>query len=813
MLASLADVIVRRSGLVVATVMIVAGGSSLGILRLEGRFAPEDLVASAPGERLANDHVPASFDTDDRTVAVVLTARDVLAPDVLTALHAVALRLEREPFVDRVDAITRTPLPVVVPHEERGETLEDLDAAAGGDDAPAAPPEVLDALARFAAEDPERYPLGIASLVEGIGGRLEVRPLVRGDAPAPAEVAAIGAAAESPLVRGRLVSADRTVALVLARLDRRIDDPDALRDRIDRLDRAVKSVRPPRGAETWLTGIPPLRASITKRMTEDQSILVPLTIAMSALVLFVFLRSAAGVLLPLAAAGLSTGALVGGMGLVGAPLDIVTSVVPPLLVTLGLSDGLHLVIRHRDELARSGDAGGAARRTLRAMFLPCLLTSLTTAIGFGSFVIAHGAILKRFGAIATIGIAIAFVVSIAFVPAALARAPQKAPPPRTYASLSRRVAGVVAFAARAPKVVLALAVVVVASCIVASSEVRIDTALLDSVDRDDAAYVGTRLLERKLLGVRALDVVLVSRREHGADDPAVIAALERTAAWARGQPGVLGTTSTADVLGPAISALSGGPATGHLALASAAQVRAAADLVRAGAPDADPLEPWRARDGTAVRLRVHFEDIGAERLRTLVAAIEARVARETVRLEGVRATVGGEAAIAARGLGVLAADLLGTAGVTAILVFLAMGVALRSVRMLLIAILPNLAPLAVTVAYMVLRGIPLNVTTLLLFSVTIGLAVDGTIHFLSRFREESAKGGTIEAIVARTAAGTGSAITVGALALVAGFAVLTQSSFAPVRQLGEVGAVTLAACWLADIVLLPALLVVFPPRR
>ena len=124
-------------------------------------------------------------------------------------------------------------------------------------------------------------------------------------------------------------------------------------------------------------------------------------------------------------------------------------------------------------------------------------------------------------------------------------------------------------------------------------------------------------------------------------------------------------------------------------------------------------------------------------------------------------------------------DLVGSLGLSIVLIFLTLVMLFRSVRFAAIAVPPNVLPLVTTVAWMVIRGIPLNAGTAVVFSIAVGVGVDGTIHALARFREEyELSGGRTSAIV-RTARGTGRAVVISALTLMLGFAVLLLSSFVP----------------------------------
>ncbi len=130
----------------------------------------------------------------------------------------------------------------------------------------------------------------------------------------------------------------------------------------------------------------------------------------------------------------------------------------------------------------------------------------------------------------------------------------------------------------------------------------------------------------------------------------------------------------------------------------------------------------------------------------------------------------------------------------------------RSVRLGLLSIPPNLLPLAMTLAYMVTRGIPLHAATVIVFTVTVGLLVDGATHVIARFREEKERGGTAEAVLARTMETSGRGVVLSSLTLLLGYGALLFSAFEPIRLFGELSAVAIGFALVAQLVLLPAVL-------
>jgi predicted RND superfamily exporter protein len=186
--------------------------------------------------------------------------------------------------------------------------------------------------------------------------------------------------------------------------------------------------------------------------------------------------------------------------------------------------------------------------------------------------------------------------------------------------------------------------------------------------------------------------------------------------------------------------------------------------------------------------------------------LEEEVLKELGDDETISVSFTGEAYTGSRGQAAVVTDLLGSMLVAIVVIFLLLAFFFRSIRLGLLSIPPNLIPLVATMAYMVWREIPLNVSTVIIFSISLGLAVNGTIHVLARFREEMQHGLGREAALVRAARGTGRAIVISCITLMAGFSVLLLSSFVPVRNFGELIAITIGGCLVATLIVLPPLL-------
>jgi predicted RND superfamily exporter protein len=445
------------------------------------------------------------------------------------------------------------------------------------------------------------------------------------------------------------------------------------------------------------------------------------------------------------------------------------------------------------------------------MTVACLLTSATTAVGLASNVVSTTPMLRTFGIIAASGVMISYAVKLLFLPAVLTWVAPRPPGRSRLRGLDLGIMRVTAAILRRPWLALAGASIFLVASIWGASKVRVDHALLDQFDRNDPVFETTLLLEDELEGVRPLEVYLRSPTPGRFRDPDVIGAIERVEAWAKARGEVVRTMSPSRLVREIYYMLSDDPEVRAEPFRSADVVAAIGEVLAVREPS--PLDAWMTPNGKEARVRVSVRDFGAQATLALIDDLRAELERELRPFPDVQASYLGEAYNGSRGQTAVVRDLLSSLGVAVVAIFVMLVLLFRSVRLGLISIPPNLLPLAGTAAYMTVRDIPLNAANVIIFSISIGMAVDGTIHVLQRFRQETARGLRSKAALVRAARGTGRSLLLACVTLSAGFAVLTASSFVPVRRFGELIAVTIASCILATLVLQPALLQLFGRTR
>jgi len=762
--------------IVVAGVVVALGVlAGLSALHLKSDFTLEELFTEDGKLRRAADDFRKHFGNTDNLLIVMVEAEDVLTPVPLAYLRELSDDLGERPWAARSASITNLPLP-----------------------------------RRQGPAHPASDPISQAGLMRDLAtGALRVDPVL-GNGPVTEESAEAlaKALADAPLLRGQLYSKDRSVAVLAVLLRDDFASASELEGVIEDVEAYLARHPPPTGVRVDLGGLPYMRVDLVRSVARDQTVLFPAAIVVILLLLLATFRWAPAVILPLVTVGLSAAMLVGLMRVAGEPLNIINNIIPVLIIIVGISDSIHLVNRYGEELASAPDRRAAAQATLRSLIAALFLTSFTTAVGFGSLAVSELPLLARFGVTAAIGVLIAYVVTVVFLPATLSLAPA---PRRPIAGVGRGrierwITLTTAWVLRHRWAVLGGAAAVAAGAAVLARGVDVDTAVRHQYDRDSPAYRAIELLETKLGGVRPVEISLVAEpgRFYA---PEVVNAVDRVTRWARKRNGVIAAQSYADLLHESWYFASGDPAARELPFDSEARVR---DLGAMISQAASPLGRYVTDRWDRARISVQLADIGGRATVAFVGDLRHELAAELP--DDISYAMTGEGYVASHGLNTLTRELMSSLFLALVVIFGFLILVLRSVRLGLLSVPPNLLPLLLTLAYLPVRGIPLSPSTAIIFAISIGLAVDGTIHVLARFREELASGASRDQALRAAAGGTGKAVVVSYVSIIVGFTAFQVSSFVPVRQFGELISVTIAGCLLSTLVVLPALIGIAGPR-
>jgi predicted RND superfamily exporter protein len=467
---------------------------------------------------------------------------------------------------------------------------------------------------------------------------------------------------------------------------------------------------------------------------------------------------------------------------------------------------VHVLARYQRERAAGKGAAEAVDEIEAHVFLPALLTALTTAIGFVSLLVSPIPSVRSFGLFSALGATVSFVLGAVAVPAAL-----RVLEPAGRAPGRDRIGGglgaVARFSEQHAVKILATTAALVLLGLASLPRLRVSTHDGEFFPPQHPINLAYDFIEARLGGITPLELVFESERTAGLRDPAALAAMARVQDFLDAAPETLRGVSLADWIGEAREALEG-PAARQRPLDAEAFERAAFVLE---AVAGDDLPYWVRDDWSRARLSSRTLGLDSEQNTALLARVEAAAQAAVAGVPGLRVSVTGLVPVFARMEEYLLSSQIRSFATASLAIFAVFAVLLRSVGWAVVAMVPNLVPVVLTLAWMALAGVPLDVVTVMIASITLGIVVDDTVHLLHGFQRARAEGFAPGAAMGEAIARSGHALVFTALVLSLGFATLALSEFRPTARFGELTAVTIAVALAAELLLLPALVHALAP--
>ncbi len=594
-----------------------------------------------------------------------------------------------------------------------------------------------------------------------------------------------GRAIEHPLVAGHLLSADAAKSLVIVRLSAAADASSALATTLEGVETTLARSRAEApGLALDLTGLPVLRAEASRALRRDMLIFNSLGLSLAVVLSASVARSLRSTVVACVPPFIGAVWAMGILGLCGMPVNILTSVVPSLALVVGTCDSIHFIEDMRRSIRRGIDPLVASQGALTRVGSACGLTSIVTAIGFASLAAARIEAVQTFGIAAAAGALASFAAVSLLTPliasTAFCRGLRLG---RSSRLASRTAAALTAFSVRHARPIVAVGCAATLLLALVGTRLDADNRVVDALPRNAAASRTLTQVDREFGGVMGIDVVVRWPAAIGWRDAEVTSALHDAHAVLEQSGGIERAISLATVTDT---------------LPDRARRRLDADAVR------DIVDP-EAR--TAI-IRARVGDRGSRALESVYGEIDDGLAALAAARPGWRFDLAGMSVISARNIRQLVRDLGSSLLLEVAVIGAILAIAFRSLLIGAVSLIPNVFPLAVIAALLVATGRSLDPATVIVFNVCLGLAVDDTVHVLSALRRQRRAGVSIGNAIRRAVAETGNAVILGGVVLTVGFAAVTVSSVPSLAGFGRLACAAVLAATVAELVLLPALLVV-----
>jgi predicted RND superfamily exporter protein len=555
------------------------------------------------------------------------------------------------------------------------------------------------------------------------------------------------------------------------------------------------------GIRGRITGLPAIQVEIVDSMRRDVFLFSCLGAALAVGISVVLFRRIAAALL--VASGPTVGIIwtVGTLGLIGEPINVLTNIVPVLVLVIGYTDSMHLVLHVRRLLVSGASTREAATSAVRRLGLACALTSLSTAVGFGSLYVASLDGIKTFGWCCALGSVLSFFAVITVVPL-LASTPlsRLAVADKPYSAgklLALPADWILTRILRHCRVVVAGGAVLTVGLAVVAARLEPDYTLSSDIPHSNEAYQALQHVDSTFGGVMFAYVIVEWPEQYSLRSEPFYEVLEEVHAALEASPELSNPMSVLNL----VKSL---PANGGSLAGRAGQLRYVPE---------EQLRRFVSSQERRAVVSAHMPDVGARLLKPAFRELERRLDAIMGRHAGFRVELTGSSVAVLNNIHMMIEDLWKSLATAAGVMFLIIWFGLRSLRYALVSFVPNIFPLLCTGAFIVLTGHYLEMCSVIVFSISLGIAVDDTIHFLVRFQQELESDPDPREAVRRAFRVVGLALVMTTVALVAGHGIVMVSEFPMVRLYGMLAAVTIAAALVGDLVILPAILACFIKGR
>ncbi|MDT8376113.1 MAG: MMPL family transporter [Mariprofundaceae bacterium] len=570
----------------------------------------------------------------------------------------------------------------------------------------------------------------------------------------------------------------------------------------------VKELEARGGSEQfYISGRPVIEGVFGVYMPAEMKRMQPIIMALLLLLLYLSFRTPRGVLLPIAVVLMAEIWMLGTMAALGAPIYTVTTMLPILILAIGIADAVHFLSRER-LLAHYQAYAHRKERLIEVMhelWKPMLMTSVTTGAGFLSMLASDLPPIRDFGVFAAVGIAYALLITMLLLPAALMLLPEKKQHDERRPLFSGYVEWLGRTVLRYPRRIMAFFAALLLISVAGILKLDVNASLVDQFKPGDPVRKADRMLNRHFSGTTSLDVMIDTGRENGLLEPVFLQHLIDLQQELEKDPMVGDSSSIAEFLQTMNQALhADDPAWKRVPDSSDLAAQYLLLYSFSGAPD--DFETFMTGDYRQAHIRINMKTDETKVVAALLESLKSKTDLWFPKEKGFKVEWAGTGFTVHRLSEMIIDGQVASLAVSILAIFLLCWWMFGRLLIATIAMIP--VSLAVTVNYGMMGniGIPLDIATALTGAMALGIGVDFAIHYLHRYHEESVAGRSYEESVINTNRSVGHAILFNTFVVVGGFLVLLSAALYPQMKLGALIAATMVICYLATCYLFPVLL-------
>ncbi len=570
----------------------------------------------------------------------------------------------------------------------------------------------------------------------------------------------------------------------------------------------VESFEEETNLDVRISGMPYIRTKNSQNIIGEIGVFIMAALGVTSLLFFFFFRSLRATLISMGVVIVGVMWAFGILGLLQYEITVLTALIPPLIIVIGIPNCIFLINKYQQEIKKHGNQALSLQRVIAKIGNATLMTNVTTASGFATFIVTDSKLLKEFGIVASINIIGIFILSLLIIPIIYSFLH----PPKTkhLKHLNKKwIDGFVNWTVRVVReqriAIYATSIVLLVMSIIGIYQIDISGSIIEDMPKKEQFFKDIRFFEKEFDGIMPVEIVIDTKTPKGVLKPATLKRIDRLGDVIEEIPELSKPVSVVNLVKYSKQAFYNGIPK-YYQLPTSQENSFIMDYAQKSSGNSNLLKTFVDSTGQSARITTFMKDVKTSRMEDIEARLQENIAK-IFPAERYNVYMTGSALLFLKGTKYLVKNLILSLALAIGLIALFMAYLFRSFRMIIISLIPNLLPLLITAGVMGFVGVPIKPSTILVFSIAFGISVDDTIHFLAKYRQELiANNWRIKVSVYAALKETGVSMFYTSIVLFFGFSVFIISNFGGTVALGALVSATLLFAMLANLVLLPSLL-------
>jgi uncharacterized protein len=578
---------------------------------------------------------------------------------------------------------------------------------------------------------------------------------------------------------------------------------------VDKLIKRIDAFEKATNLDVRVSGMPYIRTLNAQNIVDEIGLFVVGALVVTSLIFFLFFRSFRATLISLVVVCIGVMWTLGILGLLKYEITVLTALIPPLIIVIGIPNCIFLINKYQQEVKLHGNKVKSLQRVITKVGNATLMTNMTTASGFATFIITESTLLKEFGVVASLSIIAIFILCLLIIPIIYTFLPY--PKDRHLEHLNKRwVGGFVDWTERMVKekriAIYITVCCLVITCIIGIYKIKISGSLIEDMPKKTEFFKDIRFFEQEFNGIMPLEIMINTKREKGVMKSTTLKRMNELEDLIIDIPELSRPISIVSLVKYSKQAFYNGNPKYYQLPTKQEEAFILPYVKNSASGDTSMLSNFVDSTGQYARITTFMKDIGTDKMEEIEDDLEAKI-KKLFPKDRYEVTITGKALVFQKGTTYLVKNLALSLSLAIFLIALFMAYMFRSFRMIVVSLIPNLLPLVVTAGLMGFLGVPIKPSTILVFSIAFGISVDDTIHFLAKYRQElQANNWKIKKSVYGALRETGVSMFYTSIVLFFGFSIFIISSFGGTVALGALVSITLLFAMLSNLLLLPSLL-------